>query len=307
MNRRAFIKSSIYSAAAAAVFSSAHAADQPAGTAGAAAPAAEMVPPPLKAALRISSQEGRIPGKSLKEKVENLVKFGAAGLEVNGGNLPARIAEIKEAINGTGIKISAVCAADGPYIVPDEQVRRKNIDNAKRLLAAAGELGSTGVIMVPAFNNIKDQLVGKPGRDLLMEILKEIGDAAAKAGTFILMEPLNRREAFFLRQLADAASICRDVNNQGVGMMGDFYHMYFEETSDTAAFLSAGKYLHHVHLASIKRNLPGQDERSFVEGFRGLKMIGYQGYISLECGVRGDPLVEIPKSFRFLEQQWAQA
>jgi sugar phosphate isomerase/epimerase len=74
----------------------------------------------------------------------------------------------------------------------------------------------------------------------------------------VLLEPLNRTEAFFLRQLADAASICRDAGHPGVAMMGDFYHMHREETSDLGAFISAGSYLHHVHLASRTRKLPGQ-------------------------------------------------
>ncbi len=90
-------------------------------------------------------------------------------------------------------------------------------------------------------------------------------------------------------------------------MMGDFYHMCIEETSDLGAFISAGAYLHHVHLASRIRVLPGQDERQFVDGFKGLKWIGYQDYCSFECGVKGDPKVEIPKSMAFLRDQWAQA
>jgi sugar phosphate isomerase/epimerase len=44
-----------------------------------------------------------------------------------------------------------------------------------------------------------------------------------------------------------------------------------------------------------------------VDGFRGLKMIGYQDYCSLECSCKGDPEIEIPRSFRFLEKQWEQA
>jgi sugar phosphate isomerase/epimerase len=93
----------------------------------------------------------------------------------------------------------------------------------------------------------------------------------------------------------------------GICMMGDFYHMYIEETSDLGAFISAGKYLHHVHLASRRRVLPGQDERQFVDGFRGLKWIGYQDYCSFECGVQGNPMVEIPKSTAFLRDQWEKA
>jgi sugar phosphate isomerase/epimerase len=65
--------------------------------------------------------------------------------------------------------------------------------------------------------------------------------------------------------------------------------------------------VHHVHLASRKRVLPGQDERSFVSGFRGLKRIGYQDYMSLECGVDGKAEEEIPKAFKFVKEQWDAA
>jgi len=83
--------------------------------------------------------------------------------------------------------------------------------------------------------------------------------------------------------------------------------MYIEETSDLGAFISAGSLLHHVHLASRIRVLPGQDERQFVDGFLGLKWIGYQDYCSFECGVKGNREVEIPNSMAFLRDQWAKA
>ncbi len=126
-------------------------------------------------------------------------------------------------------------------------------------------------------------------------------------GTRLIMEPLNRNEAFFLRQVADAASIARDCTSHGVCVMGDFYHMFFEETSDLGAFISGGPRVHHVHLASRDRVLPGQDQRQFIDGFRGLKWIGYQDYCSFECSVRGDPRIKIPKSMAFLREQWAKA
>ena len=49
------------------------------------------------------------------------------------------------------------------------------------------------------------------------------------------------------------------------------------------AFISAGKYLQHVHVASRKRrSMPGEDGEAdnYVEGFRGLKMIGYDKFVS---------------------------
>jgi sugar phosphate isomerase/epimerase len=292
MDRRTLIKSVIGAAAVAATYRVGLSAAQ------------ETAPKPKQGVLKLGSQDGRIPGDSLQEKIAKLEKWGGTGLEVGGGGLPDRVKSIKEAIKGTNVKISAICAGySGAPISHDPAERDKAVRTIKEILAAAGELESTGLIIVPAFNN-QTTLDNKEGRKILVDMLPDLGEHAVQCGTRILMEPLNRGEAFFLRQLADAAAICRDVKHPGVCMMGDFYHMNIEETSDWGAFLSAGKYLHHVHLASAKRNLPGQDERSFVDGFRGLKIIGYQDYCSLECGCKGDPEVEIPKSFRFLEEQW---
>lgn len=260
-----------------------------------------------RAELKLSSQENRIPGSSLREKVERLEKWGAAGIEFWGAGLGGRVREIREALRGSRIRVSAICAGyQGALASHDPEERNKAVTTIREILGPAGELEATGLIVVPAFNH-QTQLCNREARKILLDLLPELGEAAVAAGTRILLEPLNRREAFFLRQLADAAAICRDVGHPGLCMMGDFYHMAVEETSDCGAFLSAGSFLHHVHLASRKRNLPGQDERSFVDGFRGLKMIGYRDFCSLECGVMGDPEVEIPKSFRFLERQWAAA
>jgi sugar phosphate isomerase/epimerase len=176
----------------------------------------------------------------------------------------------------------------------------------KEILTAAGALGSPGMIAVPAFNG-QSSLHFPEARGILIDLLKELGEFAAAANTRVLLEPLNRGECMFLRLVADAAAICRDVDSPGVGLMGDFYHMCIEETSDEGAFLSGGSYTHHVHLASRRRVMPGQDERSFVSGFRGLQRIGYTDYCSFECGCDGDREVEIPKAVEFLKGQWEEA
>jgi len=269
--------------------------------------AAQKSQPNGPAELKLSSQDGVIPGAALAQKVAKMAAWGMQGLEVGGGGLPGRVAEIKRALEGTPIKVSAICAGYASCLLADAvEERRKCVASMKEILTAAGELGSTGLIVVPAFNG-QSNLSNREARPILVDLLREVGDHAQRCGTRLLLEPLNRGEAFFLRQLADAASICRDVNNPGVGMMGDFYHMYIEETSDLGAFLSAGQYLHHVHLASRRRVLPGQDDRSFVAGFRGLQMIGYRDFCSFECGVEGDREVEIPKALAFLRNQWREA
>ena len=256
--------------------------------------------------LKISSQEGFIPGKDLAEKLDKMEKWGIEGLEV--GSAIGRETSLPEALKDRKIKVSAICMGSigGRLVGPDKDARDKAAEDYKRHLTAAGAVGSTGVIYVPCFNG-EQKLPNQEIRKILLDTLPALGDHAAKAGTRILLEPLNRGEAYFLRQLADAASICRDCKSPGVCLMGDFYHMCIEEPSDMGAFLSAGKRLHHTHLASRSRVLPGQDERSFVDGFRGLKYIGYQDYCSFECGCRGNRDEEIPKACAFLRAQWDEA
>lgn len=260
-----------------------------------------------KSVLKISSQEGIVPGKDLPEKLAKMEKWGMDGLEVGGRNLHSRVAEIRRALLDSKLKVSAICAGfDGALSSDDEAVRKKCRESMMTILEAAGELGSTGLIFVPAFNG-QTKLGNVDARKILIDQLVELSEFAVQHKTRLLLEPLNRREAWFVRQVADAASIARDVNHPGMAVMGDFYHMYIEETSDMGAFISAGPYLHHVHLACIKRNLPGQDERDYTNGFKGLKMIGYQDFCSFECGVIGDRDVEIPKSVKFLREQWDKA
>jgi sugar phosphate isomerase/epimerase len=91
--------------------------------------------------------------------------------------------------------------------------------------------------------------------------------------------------------------------------MGDFWHMTWEETSDMAAFIAAGKYLHHVHTASRKtRKVPGEDEGdNYVDGFKGLKIIGYQNFVSFECGCKGDRATALAAAAKLLREQWEAA
>jgi len=262
-----------------------------------------------QATLRLGSQESRIPGRSLREKVLKLEQWGGVGLEIHGARTN-RIQQIKDAIKGTGVSVSALCwgSRKGDLVSPDAERRTKGIAALKEALTMAGELEARGVIFVPCFNK-QSKLSPAELDKIMLDILPGLGEHAQKCGTRVILEPLNKRETFYLNRLEQAAVICEKVNHPGVAMMGDFYHMGREEKNDREAFVRAGKWVHHVHLGSRIRVLPGQDDRTFVEGFHGLKLIGYQGYCSLECRVKKgtDPNVEIPKSFRFLEQQWREA
>ena len=264
------------------------------------------------AELKLSFQENTPPGENLNEKFDYMEQLGIVGFEPWGKGLPGRVEEIKAALNGRNIKISAICAGFSGFILStDPAIRKECMDTMKEIIAAAGELGSTGVIIVPAFNGQVPVLPHTmETRNFLCEQFTEMGDYASQHGTTVILEPLNRNEAFYLRQVADAASICRDINNPGVRCMGDFWHMTAEETSDMGAFLSAGEYLQHVHIASRKRrSMPSEDGEAdnYIEGFKGLKMLAYDKYVSYECGCQGDRNIILPESVKLLRKQWEEA
>jgi sugar phosphate isomerase/epimerase len=260
-----------------------------------------------EAQLNLGSQESRLPGANLKEKVANLVAWGGTGLELH-GNPRNRMAEIREAIADTPVKISALCwgSHKGDLVSPDRNRRQQGIDDLRAALDTAGELKARGVIFVPCFNK-ESELPPAEIEKILLDILPALGEHAAAAGTAVLLEPLNKGETFYLNRVEQAAEICRKVNSPGLALMADFYHMSKEETDQTAAMVAGGPWLRHVHLATGRsRILPGQEPHSFVEGLRGLRKIGYTGFCSLECGLRKgtDPMQEIPRAFEFLREQW---
>ena len=262
--------------------------------------------------LKLSFGEYTAPGESLAERLDFMENLGIVGLEPGGHNLANRVSEFQKELSGRNIKISAICAGFGGFILAEDPAVKAEFDSTMRdIIAAAGELGSTGVIMVPAFNGQKPCLPHTyETREFLCQQLHELGEYALKHNTTVILEPLNRAEAHYLRQVADAAAICRDSKSAGVKCMGDFWHMK-EETSDYAAFMAAGtEYLQHVHVASRgNRLMPGEDGELdyYVDGFRALKQLQYPHYVSFECGTKGDRVQTITSAVELLRAQWEQA
>ena len=220
-----------------------------------------------EAVLKLGSQISRLPGKSIRDKVLKLEEWGGVGLELHGA--PAdKTKEIREALKGTQVKVSALCwgSHGGDLVSPDADKRKKGVDEMKKALEASGELETNGVIFVPCFNgqsNLKPDELDK----VMADLIPELGYYAQKCNTRVLLEPLNKKETFYVNRLEQAVALCEKFDNPGFCMMGDFYHMGLEEKDDESAFVTARKWLHHVHLATTKgRVLPGQGEGSFVEG-----------------------------------------
>lgn len=261
-----------------------------------------------KAKLRFCSHLGIIPGNNDETKLKWMKDNGFEAVEI--GGLGINFADWKKKADDAGLGIAALCVGSfgGKLVDEDEAKRKEGYDEFKVQLERAGAVGATGVVYVP--------VTGEPDRpyhrirDLTVSMLKELGPFAAQHKTHIILEPLRRAEAWFIRQVSDAAQIAKDAGAPGVCVLGDTYHMSTEEPDLMAAFIAGGDFVKHVHLGDTpQRWLPGQQgtREMFVKAMRGLKYIGYTGVVSFECGVNGDNAVEVPKSCEFLRKCWEEA
>ncbi len=314
MNRRSFFKIGLAGLAGGAFI-------RPGITRADSAPASGMprlVPPTQPAELHIGCQQMLVPGATFEERYDFLEANGYDRVEINGGKwdwLAENADAMAAAIKGRKLRFCVTCiGARGNSGLADPAERRAVIDTTKSIVESAGKLGAVGVIMCPARKQI-DLPFPELRERFLKEILPEILAHAEKCGTSIVLEPLNRTETMFLRQVADGAAIARDAKSPAIGVMGDFWHMTSEETSDMGAFISAGAYLKHVHIASRKnRKIPGTDgdADNYVDGFKGLKLIGYRGAVSIEAGYPKDSPDDQKKKLlaqaaALIRNQWNEA
>ncbi len=276
--------------------------------------------PEEPAQLNLCLQWGAIPGRDMNQKLDFLEENGFKAVEIPSGNWPIDNCDAMiEAMKGRNLVISTACGPSN-FSYAEAEKREAEVQKFLPVVEALGKMNSVGLIICPArsrpgmgFKELRHDFVTNTGRRL--------AEHAHKHGTSIVLEPLRRNETPFLRQVADGASMARDTG-PGCTVMGDFWHMGLEETSFMGAFISGGDLLTHVHIAGLKRRIiPGvhPEADNYVDGFKGLKLIGYRGAVSFEGGWPknpADPKKGLPEEERIrlmrqmvkmLETQWEMA
>jgi sugar phosphate isomerase/epimerase len=90
--------------------------------------------------------------------------------------------------------------------------------------------------------------------------------------------------------------------------MGDFFHMNIEDDDMGAAIERNADVLAYIHLADSGRYEPGTGHLDFRPGFAALKRIGYDGFMTIEAKIKGDPTVEaLAASAEYIRSTWDAA
>lgn len=143
-------------------------------------------------------------------------------------------------------------------------------------------------------------------RRQFVALLRRLGPLAREQGVVVAVEPLRREECNFINTVAEGAAIVREVDDPGVRLLADIYHMLCEDEGP-GSIVAAGPLLAHCHVAEEDgRSAPGVHGEDFTPYLKALRKIGYAGGISIECRWT-DLAEELPVAVKTLKAQIARA
>jgi sugar phosphate isomerase/epimerase len=176
----------------------------------------------------------------------------------------------------------------------DADRRRRALDALRAQLDGIAALGGQGVITPAAWGMFTRRLppfdepprTPEEDREILLESLAELG---GHPDALLFFEPLNRYEDHMVNTVAQAAELIRAAGAPGIRILADTYHMNIEEADPCEALREVGDLLGAVHLSDSNRGQPGTGHVPFARVIRTLREIGFDGVLSVECRLRGEP------------------
>ena len=258
--------------------------------------------------MKLACQEQILPGDSIFEKWEFAASAGFDGIELRGTeDWLGRLDDLRVA-RKQGVVFSSVCLISDRFIGDlDATRRREAVEHMKHLLSGIAELGGTGAVTPAAFGLASKRLppfevprTEEEDRRVLLDALEELGEHADEKGTLVLLEPLNRYEDHMLNRVGQAVELGQAVGRPSIKVMGDLFHMNIEEDDLGETIRRAKGHLVHIHLADSNRLQPGTGHTDFAGAFGALREVGFDGYMAMECGIRGDPREALPEVVRHL-------
>jgi len=270
------------------------------------------------AIIRASRQAKRLPiGFSTlgcpnwewKTILDHAAQHGFAAIELRGlmseMDLPkspqftgAKLKESLKDLDALGLKISDLGASTNMH-EPDAGKRAKQMDEAKRFIELAHQLGAPYVRVFP------NQLVkGEERRttiDRIVTGLRELGDQAKGSGVAIIVESHGE-----FTSSPPLLEIIQGAAHPNVAFLWDAHHTCVagkEKPAET--FKQLGRYIRHTHLKDSRAPKDDEKDRRYVltgtgevpvkETVKVLADGGYRGYYNFEWEKKWHPEIEEPE------------
>ncbi len=164
-----------------------------------------------------------------------------------------------------------------------ERVRKSRyIDEVFTLMAGLGV--KTAVFGSSHARNVPMGFPMEKAWSQLEDLLKRLGDRAARDGITVVIEHINRLESNIIETFEEGVLMCSRVDHPNVRCLADYYHIALGRESTRPVMEKIG-LVKHAHFANVlERSIPTND-RHEAEGVRfleELKNSGYGGRMSVE-------------------------
>lgn len=266
--------------------------------------------------LKLSCTANMVPGRTLTEKAYAVHRLGYDGMAIFVDHPDWNDDILEEMLRmeeRTGVKPCEFVLTGSIYghlMDRDPKMRRQAIELYKRSIRICNQLGAITEMEyeyrpqdpLPLFEPY--QKMPEEEAQLYTEIINELG-AEVKEGAWMLIEPCNRYETRYLTRLCDCREMlerARPENTRHMGLLADFFHMALEEKDLEACVVEHGSWIRHVHLGDHNRMPPGYGRTDWKSCMRGLKQVGFDGYMNMECGIPGPYDVILPEAAQFLRR-----
>ena len=192
------------------------------------------------------------------------------------------------ALKDSGVEpiITTALSPDHNLISPDENVRRSGVENLKRIVDIANQLGAKIVagVIYAAWGYKTNRPRTEQEWRWSLECVTEAAQYARRTGEVILaVEVINRYVTHFLNIAEDAVRYCKDTGMENVKVHLDSFHMMIEEESFAKAIRCCGKeHLIYFHTCESHRGIPGTGLVPWRETFDTLREIGYDSPLVIE-------------------------
>ena len=164
----------------------------------------------------------------------------------------------------------------------DDAVRKNARERFLEFIDACGELECMLILGL-----MKGQLLMRCTHEeadsLLEEYLKEVLAYARARGVTILLEPIHRFLTNYMNTVREVADYIDRIQADNFKALVDTYHMYIEEESMIDPLYYAQGNIGNFHVSDSNRRAPGLGQINFPELLNTLDIIGYRGYLSVEC------------------------
>ncbi|PKL10132.1 MAG: epimerase [Spirochaetae bacterium HGW-Spirochaetae-7] len=223
--------------------------------------------------------------------IDKAADLGCSCVEIplmDPANFPLDDTRRRLAANGLSVYCGTGLSKETDIGSSTESIRENGIRHLSECLRLCAELGSDslgGVIHSPW--GLKGR--ADPGYSRrVASSLARLADLAAKNGTSLALECINRYENSFLNTVDQCLALLGIIGRENVGLHLDTYHMNIEESGMVAAMTRAGARLLRLHLSENTRGYPGSGALAWDEIIAAAKASGYKGPWILESYVQPD-------------------